>query len=201
MQQKSNLTKQELFLEVKLGNQIKHRWYFSCNSSSYHSSKQNIPETSTSECFTYNSGRKRVSECQTWPRSEGKGTATHTSTVTVKHFRPALPPQTGDGCLVMWAVDAAVVPPCLCEFWRAETHHHGLSGNPLHICQTPRCGDRLLGPDVGDHSTVLSRRQGAGLPWLCEAVCPHQLHRSSATWLPVCPAAVHGADRWASIRW
>lgn len=95
---------------------------------------------------------------------------------------------------------AAVVRSCLRESWRAQKNRHGLCGfTPRHICHTPRCGHRPLAPDVGDHCAILSRRQGAGLPRLCEAVYPRKLHRSSAKRLPVCPAAVHGADRWVAL--
>lgn len=95
----------------------------------------------------------------------------------------------------MEAVNAAVVPSCLRESGRAETHRHGLSATLQHICQAARSGRSPPAPDVGDRSTDLPRRQGAGLPRMREAVCPQQLHRSPAAGLSVHPAAVHGADR------
>lgn len=94
-------------------------------------------------------------------------------------------------------LNAAVVPQCLRGSGRAQSSgRHGLSVSPLHICQTPLFGRcQPAAPDGGGHRAVLSRRQGAGVPGLCEAVCPDELHRSSAAGLRVQPAAVHGADR------
>lgn len=99
---------------------------------------------------------------------------------------------------------AAVVPQCLHDSWRTETHRHGLSvDSSLHIWQTPRFGRcHPPGSVGGARCAVLPRRQGAGLPRLREAMRPDQLHRRPTAGLWGQTAALHGAHRWVETgRW
>lgn len=94
-------------------------------------------------------------------------------------------------CCRLWVTwnFAAVATPC-------QLYDHGLATAPLHSCHILCPGNRRSSPAHRDCCECLPRRQGASLPRLCHAMCPDQLHRSSAQRFSVYTGALHGADRW-----